>query len=248
MQYFDFTLPPNSVFKICGQGAFIRYMSGSAGGSDASIILKCTENSGQVIMYPGQAVRFPADAVGWYIQNNKGQATILGQILIGEGDFWDSTVAGTVSVVDGGKSRTQGGSAFAIGGTQGGVAAKVTSVQLWNPAASQKNAFVEQVTFQVSAADGAGMLFNQAALTTQISAGKSKKSGATDSALSMYKDTLAAYPAGAMLFSCNVPASGTVVFKPAEPICLTPGYGLQVYFSTLANSGGASFEYFEEGV
>lgn len=251
MQYFDITVPVNKPFTVSAQGSFLYYLAGSAGGADSTIKVRCGYGTGAILLKPGQSIRLPkpeAKSDAWIIENYGGAATIVGSVLVGEGDFSDNRISGAVEVIDGGKNRTTAGSAFMGYGVKAGTAGQFIRVQLWNPPGSNIRLNVESVLCGAGA--GATFAYGQfsgAALGTLIQQGVSKKSGGAPSVAQINVDSTAVsavWPG--TLFAVSIPANSSVSQKLVEPVVLSPGSGLVMWATTGNVDLGASFEWFEE--
>ncbi|MBE0630129.1 MAG: hypothetical protein IH603_11140 [Burkholderia vietnamiensis] len=253
MQKFDFAAPANGAPQTINvPGRYLKYVTGNAGGNDAGLIVTPGSKPGsKVLLYPGQAITLPNDGTAgpnaWTIANAVGAGAITGTIVIGNGRIDDNTLQGVVQVVDGGKSRTLSGSAFGMVASQLAVAGQYGRVQLWNAANSGIRCVVEsvQVVNGNAAMIGAYLQFNAAALATAIGAGQSKKSGGAASMAVCYADSTASVPSGGE--SSLIAVSGsTYQIKFAEPLIVTPGYGLVVYGGSVNETLQANFEWYEE--
>ncbi|OJB11572.1 hypothetical protein [Burkholderia ubonensis] len=251
MQVFDITLPSNgSAFVVHAAGRYIKYLSGNAGGNDASIIITPGAAGGsKIFLTPGQAYRVADDGAvpdSWTLANNLGQATITGKVVVGNGKIDDNSLQGVVQVVDGGKARTLANAAFTGNGVQAAVASQFSRVQLWNPANSGMRAVVESVSIHVPAGLTAALYYVTAAITTLEEVGQSKLAGGAPAKCSIYIDSNASAPAFPLLMQIAAPANSTTMFQPKEPFVLPPGYGLEIYSSTLNAMLGGNFEWYEE--
>jgi len=254
MQYYDINVPANSTQRVAAQGTFLYYLSGSAGGSDSTLKVRAGFGGTTVLLKPGQSIQLPAGEVKgdtWILENYANAATILGVVLVGEGDFSDNRISGSVEVIDGGKARTLAGNAFGGFAYQANVAAQYTRIQLWNPAASAKNINLENLiglATVTGAAVGHIRIINTA-LGTLSGTGNSKKSGGAASVMELRTDTTATVsPNNAALASLSIPVSQMQPYKPVEPLVIGPGYGV-VFWGTAGNIDfGATFEWYEEGV
>jgi hypothetical protein len=160
-------------------------------------------------------------------------------------------VSGTVDVINAGRTRTLAQQAFIAHGLVAAFAAQYSAVQLWNPAASGKNIYVEQMMFYTS-----GALANGAVLRTSSPSGalgnlfagtpQSKKVGGVTASVAQLR-----WAANAALLGdqtlCVVPSSNRS-FIPTEPFLITPGTGIMLINQTLNENLGPTFEYFEENV
>ena len=250
MQLYDFTIAINGMRQLDAPGNYFYYYAGSAGGADSTITLRGISSGLRIILKPGQAYRLAKDAkpeVSWVIGNSANAATILGSVIVGNGEITDNRITGSVEVIDGGKNRTLGNQAFLMPISNGALAANWSHVQLWNPVASGKNVIVEQIAFSVTDATGAIITIYNATLSNFNQNGTSKKSnGATSSAESRSQQSAVQYGSNAMFV--NSAAQGSCIFKFSEPIILTPGYGLNMRPNVQNMQILSSFEFFEESV
>lgn len=235
MQY-DFSVPPNGGQVIDVKGRFIKYRSGN------SAIRVRLSSGGYVDLLPGQGV-WGVDYTGLTVNDRSGFQN-AGTILAGDFDFRDDRITGTVDVVDGGKARTLGDAAMIGFSYQSAVAAKFAGCQLWNPAGSGKNAYVEQVSCYSAGgvAIGIAVLPSTAALATLGVGIVSKRLGGTASIMQARNESLAAVTPGAFLLLDKSQKS----YKFSEPIMLAPGYGLVLINQAAAEELGVTFEIFEE--
>jgi hypothetical protein len=159
-------------------------------------------------------------------------------------------IAGTVSVIDGGKARTLSNIAF-MGGTSraAGGAGVYSWVQARNTSAAVR-VFVEAVTMQVTGADGMTLYVGSPAAATLVAALKNKNAGGADGNCKLYTDATVGHPGTALLglLQVNLPASSSYTYRLAEPICLENGESLTAAPSTPNNACGMSLECYEEAV
>jgi hypothetical protein len=194
----------------------------------------------------GQGFDFGQPVDRWLVVN-KGATPVNGTVMLSTAGFRNFRISGDVNVLDGGKSRTLSGAAFAGYGSIGAVAGQYCRVQLWNPATNPNRLVVENVTVLANGSMLAAVIqFNGSQLATAIGAGISKKSGGANSAATINTDTTATQLVLPALIGMAEQNPGTQGFKFAEPVVVTPGNGLLVYSSTLNTTMGASFEWYEE--
>jgi hypothetical protein len=255
MQIFDITVPANSTFVVHAPGHYFKYMSGSNGGGDATLVITPGMMGGtKVNLAPGQAYRHPASKPtpdSWTLANYSNTATIVGKVVVGDGQIDDPTIAGTVQVVDGGKFRTLSGSAYTAFGFAGGVAAQYSRVQLWNPAGSGKRVVLERL-WPYSDNTGAQAMhikFSSAPLTAMVQVGVQKLAPGASGAAAVYADSSATPSSvygGAILMACGQPASTNAMLQIDEPYVLPPGTGVVLYSVFAAINLGGTFEWYEE--
>ena len=245
---FPFTIAPGQTITVSTTQAYLYYEAGSAGGADASIRV-AADIGDEIVLKPGQGFRYSGPFSRLYLSNNKGQAPIIGHIVLEAGEFFDNRVTGTVDIVDGGKNRTLAGQTFVMAASNGPAAGQYGVQELWNPAGSGKNVIVEQI--QVSSAAASNILCGWTG--TRVGAGAagilSKKAGGANSSAAATFLSLAALPGTFnYLTTCNVQANGTILLPFKEPIVIPPGFGLIIANSTASNSLQMWAEFFEEGI
>lgn len=249
MTKYPLNLAPGATVVIETRGSFLYFESASAGGADTSVKVVIPGNGGgEVILQVGQGFKVDADYDRLFVSNNLGAGTIVGQLVIADGTFFDNRVVGTVSVIDGGKSRTYSGQSYMMFGSGPVVAGQNTLVQLWNPAASGKNIILEAMTYSSGGNGGVVMKMHNAALATLYGAGQSKKSGGGVSSGLVNVVSVVGALGGATILGLNLNGGMPITYKPAEPIILTPGWGLVMTQTALATDLSSSFEWYEEAV
>ncbi|WP_322005229.1 hypothetical protein [Paraburkholderia tropica] len=251
MQKYDFkALASGAAFVVHSPGRYFKYLTGSAGGNDASITITPGGKPGsRITLYPGQAMTLPndkGDPDSWTLVNALGQADISGTVIVGDGRVDDNTLQGVVQVVDGGKARTLAGSAF-MGAVQStGAAGHTGDCQLWNPAGSGIRAVVEQIMLQSGTTGACGIGTTLAAYATVNGGAAAKKIGGGTSVCQLNNQTNGAVGASQQFTVVGVTAGQTTVIKLNEPIVIPPGFGLSMWSPGLATSLWATFEFFEE--
>lgn len=156
-----------------------------------------------------------------------------------------------VSVVDGGRQRTENQKAFASVNYRGAVAGQLPHVQLWNPATNTANLFIEKIAFASTTACSAHFRTSSAALAN--SSGSSvaanlanKRMGGTASVAQIRNETSAAQLGDETLMGFYLAASVPLNYELREPIMVPPGKGF-IVSSNYANVDLlASIEFFEE--
>ncbi|SFQ19293.1 hypothetical protein [Ralstonia sp. NFACC01] len=250
MQYYDINIPANKQQIVEAQGTFIYYLSGSAGGADNTIKVTLGMGGTTVLLKPGQSIRLPVSAKPidmWRVENYANAQTIIGQVLVGQGDFKDTNTTGTVQVVDGGKSRTLGGGAFLGYLTTAAVAGQYTINQLWNPPGSGKNAIIERINLTNGATAQAIVARISSTSLGGGTGAESKLAGGTVSTSLKQGISQVAAPTGNVVFAMFFGVNTTMTMPLSEPIILPPGKALAI------NSGAANgldvpttFEFYEE--
>lgn len=252
MNIYDIAIAPNAGRQIDVQADYIYFRTGSAGGGDTTIVFQPISGGEGVYLQPGQAYKMPAamrgKVVSWIIRNLKGEGTIEGVLLMGEGEFQDNRISGAVEVIDGGKNRTRAGIAFWSGIFRATATNLNPTVQLFNPVSSGKVLVVEQLVVTATVSGGVrGGIYNQA-LPTLTNAPINKLSSGPQSVAKHYSDDTAAKP-WATMFDFGVIASQAALIKLSEPILLMPGYGLCMHAGGQAGQAiTANIEFYEEAI
>ncbi|CAG4928261.1 hypothetical protein [Paraburkholderia saeva] len=252
MQQFDITVANTGAFPVHAPGRYIKYVAGSNGGGDASLIVTPGGQGGsKIVLQPGQAYRVAESKPtpdSWTLANSAGGATIIGKVVIGDGRIDDNTFSGVVQTVDGGKVRTLAGASFiGMNLTAAPGAGQFQHVQLWNPAGSGKRLVVEQIETVSSVGVGFTHYATTAAISTLNGYGVSKLFGAPASAAGLlYKQNNATLLWTAAEMLTNGPINTTSLFKPAEPFVIPPGYGWGIIAQATNADLTATWEWYEE--
>lgn len=250
MQIYDFTVTTNGTFEIAALGNYVYYYSGSAGGADPTILLKHDVSGTTIRLMPGQGFTMDSQQQPggrWLLTNSAGAATITGRLVVGKGQIQDNRVTGAVEIIDGGKNRTLGGSAFMTVQIQTAVAAQYPTIQWWNPPGSGKNMIIEKFSFSSSTAQQVRTGWNNVAISATNGVCVNKKAGGATGVVVANYTTLAGLPGGFnYLQMLNVSANTPVIAENREPIVIPSGYGFCIT-GNLANSDlTANIEFFEE--
>ena len=253
-----FKLDPGAVVPVAGYGKFV-YFESASGTGDTSIVVKAQGGSGiDYVLKVGQGFRTPDVYTQLIISNRKNEGVINGVLVIADDGFFDNrvvgtvdisgvvSVTGTVAVVDGGKSRSAGGTAF-IGMAQcqaGGAASG--NIQLWNPAANTKNVIMSRFTMSVTTGTTTLRGYITASqLAVYLGNGSAKKPGlAAASAELRAQSANTAFTTQVMGYDVVVNTPYTYV--TSEPIILAPGYGLTLRNIQATSDITATFEWIEE--
>lgn len=105
MQYYDINVGVNKPQEVSAQGKFIYFLSGSAGGADSTIAVRMGNSGDVVLLKPGQSFRMPTGLSPidrWTLSNFANILPIIGVVLIGEGEFEDNRISGSVEVLTAG--------------------------------------------------------------------------------------------------------------------------------------------------
>jgi hypothetical protein len=255
MNIYDIGIEPGGVHTINVQADYIYFRSGSAGGGDTTVVFQPNAGGESVYLQPGQAYKMPAAMSGknvtWTLRNLKGEGKIAGIILMGEGEFQDNRVSGSVEVIDGGKARTLAGMAFSIATAPGSAVTVNSRVAILNPAGSAKNLVVESIAFAPDALATAN-LYSGAGPIGIADPGFSKNMGmaAQISVAQVSRDvtTQTSGPGTAALWQMAAQAGARDVWTPTEPIVIPPGKSLIIWCNVKNVNFAALFEWFEESI
>lgn len=248
MQLYDITIAANTTRQLDAPGSYFYYYAGSAGGADSTITLRGLSSGLRLILKPGQAFRLPKGQTenAWVLTNYAGAATIIGTVLVGDGEVTDNRITGSVEIIDGGKARTLALQSFLAYASCGGVAANMAHVQLWNPIGSGKNAIVKQAIVNSTVANSIYLTSYNTQLTTNNGFATNKKIGAADSVSIIGSQNNPTALQTKLFYAFDISANQVVSMIFNEPIILPPGTGLTVRGSALASSVVANIDFYEE--
>lgn len=253
MQVYDLQISSASdVERINAQGDYIYYSNGSAGGSNSAVEVRGINTGFRVNLLPGQGMRLPMGRVenDWLIKPYTAIAgSLIGSVVIGEGEIFDNRVTGSVEVINGEKNRTQAQIAF-IGASDSGVLANYAAVQLWN-GSTNKNVYLEQMNFTCYSTGYVNFGYTQALAMQNATLPVSKKVDSTSPvnsvAVSRFENLASAsLTKGAGLMGCigNTPTP----FKFSEPIMIQPGQGFTMVSGQTNSRILTLWEFFEEPI
>jgi hypothetical protein len=235
---FDFNLTSGQSQTLDVSGRFFKYKSGTG-----AIRVRAT-GGGYVDLLPGQGV-FSLNFTSLTITDKSGAANV-GVLLAGEYDFRDDRITGTVEVISGEKSRVIAGNSFA--GSMGIVADPTfpAMVQLFNPAASGKNVFVNKIILGGTAAGEWIVSSTTTQLATLVGTCPNKKLNGAASSAERRREARAAL--GNTIFdlyaTLNVPFDIVMV----EPLMVPPGNGIVVYPATVNVQNVTNFQFYEDPI
>lgn len=246
MQTYAFDTSAAAIIPAAGN--FFCYVSGSAAGNDDAIIVRPDSGGMPIELQPGQQFRFPRAVGAWRIAPRTAGAVVVGKVLVGDGDFADNRVSGSVEVIDGGKSRTLSGRSFAMSDQAGPVVGQISAIQLWNPAAG-KIAVVRSFNAVISVAGGILIQPNYAPITISLAQPNNKRANGAASVMQARAQSAVAAPGsriGSPMFYPIMAPNVPVYFALADPIILEPGYGLLMYSAATNVQIWGGFEFHEE--
>lgn len=248
MQVYDLQISgPTDVERINAQGDYIYYSSGSAGGSTPCVEVRGINTGFQVKLMPGQGMRLPMGKVerDWLIKPHASIAgSLIGSLVIGEGEIFDNRVTGSVEVIDGELSRSKSGQAFIVPFNQIGVAGQYSYIEIWNPPQNLKLGVISQ--FTVSSPQAAGYALQRTNnLITATNAPISKSSTNGTATLKTGMGTSATV-AGTLLDVAAQAAGIPITKQFKQPWILEPGSGLILYAGIPNAQFAGSVELIEE--
>ena len=156
-----------------------------------------------------------------------------------------------VSVVDGGRQRSEAEKAFFATIYKASVAAEMPHVQLWNPSTTQRNIFVEKVSIVCGTTTSGHLRHSTTALSSVvapfIAAGcYNKKVGGAASVAEVRSQGNATSLGDGTLLGFYLQANTITQWEFREPVMLPPGSGLIVSSNAVNVDIGGNFEFFEE--
>lgn len=240
---YNFSIPAGGSFQLPVTGSYFRVMT-------ATDVLEVQGDTfGNIYpLYTGQGLQ-GQEFRSLNLLNRTG-ATNNGSILVSDGKFVDDRITGEVSIIDGGKSRSMSGIAFASTGFVTGVASQYSCLQIWNPSGSGKNIVIEQYSIASSTAGYIDIGISTTQLTTALGITPvGKYSGVNNSISIIKKDNLVGYPASFNGFATVQLAalSSSPIFKFSEPMIIKPGFGL-TFTGAIASSYSFNIESFEDNI
>ena len=252
MQIYDFTVAANTQRQLDAPGTYFYYYAGSAGGADQTITLRGVSSGLRIVLKNGQSLRLPkgqAPETSWYIGNYANAGTIVGTVIVGNGEIQDNRIQGAVEVINGGLNRSLAASAFYGGTGVAAGAAQIACVQLWNNAAAGgKNLVLENVTASCTAVPNALVILDASvALTTIFASSPNKYLGQAASAIAQIRTDIPAAIAGTKIMNLGFSVYEPKQFPFAEPIVIPPQRGITVAYA-VAGAGNtyANFEHYEQ--
>lgn len=161
------------------------------------------------------------------------------------------SIAGTVSVIDGEKSRTLAGGMYAGAPFCVPTAGQYGYVQLWNPVASGKNLIVGSLGVGLSANGSFAVFFSNVQLTgaSSFAVANKRPDGAAAVGLLRFESKVAAptYPLGCLLNQYAL-ASEPSFWAVKGALVVPPGYGLTVASQPVTLTLTSNCEWFEEDI
>lgn len=260
MQVFDINLKPKEARIVDVQASYVYFLNGSAGGGDTTISVTPTGGGETVYLKPGQAYKVAGAAPSagrWTISNLKGEGTIVGQVMMGEGEFSDNRISGSVEMIDGGRARSLSGQSFgalAIAGAAPG-GSWFGHAQLWNPANTGKRLMIGGVMLSNKGNADMSLYSWNTPLPNVLQPGspggrnvQGKYQGAVSVAQSLVSHEATTLGTEAGMHMGGIVATTMFEKRFLEPIVLDPGQGLLVVCHAPNVQLNSYFEYFEESL
>lgn len=241
-QIYDFTLAAavgaTQRLDVVGVAALIRSATGGAVEITTDTGRKYRCDAGQGFTLKGGEFKFVT------LRNLQAVANV-GLIYLGDDEYEDRTITGTVNTVDGERLKViQGvcfrGIASVAGGGAGGPIA-----QVWNTSTT-KNVYVGAVRIGASAADSWSLYSSTTQAPTLIGTGANLDRTAAASLATMRSgNDGTAYGGVQNLAIGYIGASSDLLTLLPKPVLLRPGAGLIVQATSLATNLRATFEWEE---
>jgi len=169
---------------------------------------------------------------------------------IARGQVGSNAVLGTVSVIEGGKSRSLAGAAFSASNSSAALAGNYSHVQLWNPAGTGKRLIVTEVLLATAVAGSLSLRRHNVALATLSGAVPMNKrlDAAPVASVAQLRDEQNAAQLGTFAGSVMAAGIASFLWKFSEPYSVEPGFGLQAVGSAVNEIVRANFQWFEETI
>lgn len=225
--------------------------------SDADLLVESA--SFRVPMIVGRRVEVADSMVGVVQITNRGSVSAVGVLYVGSGDIRDSTVVGTVAVVNDNKSRTERGEAFFNEKSQPAVAAKYSISMIANPAGSGKRLIVNRLIGGAWAGSGSMSMFTSkdyeslelelAVSFTGSKTAKGNKLISGSDGVGLLRTLVSTSASPINLFSVGtmrVNAPGMAEYKFTEPVIILPGESMGVIGHIVNEQIDCNIEWFEE--
>lgn len=240
---FDFQVPQNGGMDISALGRYVKYKTG------LGAIRVRASSGGYIDLTPGQSIRLAKEFQSINVQDRSGSSN-QGVLVIGDVDFQDDSIVGSVSIIDGGVNSTLANKCF-LGLRAGSIATagKWYATYLSNPAASGKNVIVESIQFTANASGPLALhALASSAPAGPYGANKNVFSGggAPSTAVLWGFEESSLALLGLPMRQEIVSANTERVIRFAEPVIIRPGVTLAVVFGTGIASMFTNMEWREE--
>lgn len=243
-----FSVTGTSAWAWDGPTNVIFYESGDeATGLTARIRVRSPDgNALDAEMKPGRQLSLPTPVAGVVIESLTGNA-ITGKVSLGLGDIRDSSLLGTVEVVDGELRKSRAGTAFMCSAAVPPVAGNMPFLSLACPSGGTKRVIVSDIVFS-SGANAAYALSRgvHGSLTGYTKAHSKLSGGAQSDAVYTSYSNAAAIGSALELALCAGSQPFVRTFK--QPLVLEPGNAIHVRANTLGNDMYASIQFTEEAI
>lgn len=239
-QIYDFAIGAGQSVAIEAVGEYVKVLSCSG---QVRIEL---DTGPRIDALGGQGVR--KEPFNRVLVTDKSGAANVGKILIAYGEMIDDRITGEVSVIDSQRVFTANSQAAFGSKSYAAAAGNYPNVQLWNPAGSGVNLFVEEISFTAGASPDAYLIgFANTSLSTMGGAQQAKRSaGVAVKGEVRFQDSIALATFNAAAgYTYTVDSVGSKVFGLKTPLMVSPGNGLVVTGKTLAAAMGIGFQWIE---
>lgn len=232
-----FNLSASGVMNMPAGGGMFKVLS-------ATGPIRVIGDDFDIICEAGQGLRKPFTRL--IVQDVTGAAN-AGGILIGDTEFIDDRVTGTVDVNDANKSSVLAGSAFMGYVGQAAVVGQYAEVQLWNPSAAVL-VIVEAIHITPGAAGVPINISRRAAALTAASNATNKLLGSAVSTGQLRSQSSVAPATASGLGYLIPPTTALITLQPKRPIVLPQNTGIGLHNETVNTQLNVTFEFSEESV
>lgn len=229
--------------QINAAATYFRYESGSAGGASEQIRVRADGNDIGTYM-PGDHVELPFQCSTWEIIPVSPQA--VGVVRLGVGRVGSARTSGVVRVIDSERDKVASGVCFRLGGNiAGGTGGPVS--QIFNPAGSGKNLFVQAVRIGSTAVETWSVAIGPVVMPSIYANLPANMDTAGPAAIGVgrYGTTDQIMAGNRVIVSGNIGASQDVVVLFPRPIMLRPGNGAMAYTLSSTTSMRTGWEWEE---
>ena len=238
---YDFTLTAGGVQRLPVVGDYFKLLS-----CTGNLEISC-DTGAQLDLLAGQGLR----DYGFHVLTikDKSGSGNVGRVLVGYSSMVDDRVTGEVSVIDGGKSRTFSGAAFAWAGGNTATAGNFPVCQLQNPVGSGKNIVVKAISLNLSGAGTAYVSEKVNPDQTSFGAPTSSKLVGNGGSIALVRGGSVASLASPKFLDVRVfGAAGSFDRVLQEPIVLRPGFGIDMVSQLPASTLNWCSEWIEEPI
>ncbi|MFZ4756705.1 MAG: hypothetical protein ACOYLX_00895, partial [Burkholderiaceae bacterium] len=128
-------LGPGLGVKVDRRTSFLFYASGNAAGASTRLRIRPDRGGADLLLSPGDLVRL-AEPCSSFSVLNEGTGTIVGELVVGEGQYDSTRTVGTVEVIDGSRSRVLASRSFITTALLTPPAGQYSRAGIYNPPGS----------------------------------------------------------------------------------------------------------------